>query len=653
MANHKIFFFLSILYLLFTFASLSAQEVIVDNADAGFSIVGAWSTGTSSLDKYSTDYRYAATTADPVSAVCTATFLPTLPLSTVYNVYVWYPQGGNRPTDTQYIVSYAGGTASFTVNQQSGGGDWQGLGAFPFQAGSQGNVKVTNYSQTNGKYAMADAVMFMVQSPDTTDSPQFRGIWIESWSSGIHTPDQVTALIDTARRYNFNAIVPEVRKIGDAFYKSSYEPWAREISPPGYDILSSMLQYAHDTSSGKPYIEVHAWMVTYRDWRTGETTTDTTRHIFFTHPEWFTRTYTDATDASGSMFLDPGIPEVEDYLTEIYLDIVRNYPVDGIHYDYVRYPGSSWGYNSIASTRFHQEYGVAPPTSSSSPVWGIWCQWRRDQVTALVKKVYANAMDINPHLKISGAVFTASTFKTDFTLLTPYTSVFQDWHGWMKEHILDASIPMAYFQDALSAPSTSYRGWASFAVNSSYGRHAYIGPAIYLNDTAGSAAQIDYALNSAKAPGVNLYDYQGTNNASLSNAAVFSMVSSRFFKHRAPVPEMAWKTHPATGILKGHISGTATAPLPYYNGNKVYKSRVIARNLATLSEYTTTSDGTGFYAFLDMPPGNYQVAAYTPPAYTGWVNSLSSAISAGGVTTVDLSFMGNCVPVEKTEYTEE
>jgi uncharacterized lipoprotein YddW (UPF0748 family) len=648
----KVFYLAGIFILILGMAQAFAQDVIIDNADAGFSVVGSWSIGSASTDKYGSDYRYAFTTTLLIAVNCTATFQPTLPLTTVYNVYAWYPQGTNRATDTQYIIQYAGGTTTVNVNQQTGGGDWNLLGAYPFTAGSQGKVKVTNYSQTNGKVAMADALLFSPLAVATTDSPQFRAFWIESWNEGMHTPSQVTAMIDTARRYNFNAVVPEVRKIGDAFYKSSYEPWATEIIPAGFDILSCMLQYAHDTSGGKPYIEVHAWMVTYRDWKTGETTTDSTKHIFFTHPEWFTQTYTGVTAESGSMFLDPGIPEVEDYLTNIYLDIVRNYPIDGIHYDYVRYAGTAWGYNSIASTRFHQEYGYAPPTTSSSPNWGTWCQWRRDQVTALVKKVYANAMEINPKVKITGALITWTPFSNNFTTTAPYASVFQDWHGWMNQHILDASIPMAYFRDTVSTQSTAYRGWADFAVDSSYGRHAYIGPAVYLNDSSASAAQIDYALNSASAPGVNLYDYQVTNNGSLSNAAFFSMVSSRFFKNPAPLPEMSWKTNPTTGILKGHILSTATTPLPYFNGSKVYKARVIAKNLSTLSEYTTTSDGTGFYAFMDLPPGNYQVKAYAPVTYTIQASAPSNAISAGSVITVDLTF-GSLVPVELVEFKAE
>jgi uncharacterized lipoprotein YddW (UPF0748 family) len=141
--------------------------------------------------------------------------------------------------------------------------------------------------------------------------------------------------------------------------------------------------------------------------------------------------------------------------------------------------------------------GMRPTTSSSSPNWKHLGQWRRDQVTALVKTVYANAMEINPKVKITGALITWTPFSSNFTATAPYSSVYQDWHGWMNQHILDASIPMAYFRDTVSTQSTAYRGWTDFAVDSSYGRHAYIGPGIYLNDSPGSAAQIDFALNSA------------------------------------------------------------------------------------------------------------------------------------------------------------
>jgi hypothetical protein len=106
---------------------------------------------------------------------------------------------------------------------------------------------------------------------------------------------------------------------------------------------------------------------------------------------------------------------------------------------------------------------------------------------------------------------------------------------------------------------------------------------------------------------------------------------------------MSWKTSPPPGFLKA-ISSARDNPLPYFNGSKVYKARVIARNLSTLSEYTTTWMAPGSM-LSSTCLGNYQVKAYAQLPILSWLAPLSNAVSAGSVITVDLSF-GSLVPVE-------
>ena len=631
-------------------SNLYAVEIVIDNTSTGFSYFGDWSTGSASSDKYGTDYRYVISTSDYATATENVIWRPTIPTSTSYQVWVWYPQGSNRPIDAQYYIYHDAAVNIFYSNQTIHGGQWCLLGTFRFSAGTTGYIKLTNYSLTNGKAVMADAVRFVTYAPPLMKSGgEFRAYWVYSWGDSMLTPTQCTAMLDTARRFNYNAVLPEVRKIADAYYKSTYEPWASNITPANHDILSTIIQYAHDTSGGKPYLEVHAWMVTYRDWVIGSSVSDMNRHIFKTHPEWFTKSYTGATASGTSMFLDPAIPDVEDYLTNVYLDVVKHYPVDGIHYDYVRYDGSAWGYNSIVSTRFHQEYGYAPPTTSGQAGWSNWCQYRRDAVLALVKKVYAHAMEINPDIKVTGSFVTWSPFDNDFTQTRPYYDVFCDWPRMLKEHTIDAAIPMAYFRDHVSQQSTDFRGWAQFAVNSSYGRHAYIGPGSYLNTTTNNLNQMTYVRNSAHAQGIVNYVYhQMDTTGGASPAVVFSQISTSLYSTATNTPSMLWKSQPATGILKGHVYSTKATPAPYHNGKVVYKSLVVARNESTLSVWTTTTDGTGFYAFIDLPPGNYTITAYTPPGYIKNIGQTGKPIYAGLVTTVDIDFLD--VPVELSQY---
>ena len=127
-------------------------EVILDNAQAGFTASANWSTGTSSTDKYGADYRFRSTQAISDAA----TWAVTLPAAGSYQVYAWWPQGTNRSLTAPYIVYYSGGSQTINVNQQINGGKWNLLTTQSMAAGSN-QVKLSCWT-TLGKVVMADAV---------------------------------------------------------------------------------------------------------------------------------------------------------------------------------------------------------------------------------------------------------------------------------------------------------------------------------------------------------------------------------------------------------------------------------------------------------------------------------------------------------------
>ena len=66
---------------------------------------------------------------------------------------------------------------------------------------------------------------------------------------------------------------------------------------------------------------------------------------------------------SGIYYLDPGNPEVQSYTTLVYTNLLRNYDVDGIHLDQIRYyegDALRWGYNPASVARFNQRFGLDP-----------------------------------------------------------------------------------------------------------------------------------------------------------------------------------------------------------------------------------------------------------------------------------------------------
>ena len=79
-------------------------------------------------------------------------------------------------------------------------------------------------------------------------------------------------------------------------------------------------------------------------------------------------------------------------LFNVFMEVIEKYDVDGIHLDYIRFPSTNYSYDSTSVARFKQETGLTSPYQDPSR----WAQWRRDQVTNFVYKVYDGAMSRKP-----------------------------------------------------------------------------------------------------------------------------------------------------------------------------------------------------------------------------------------------------------------
>jgi len=451
-----------------------------------------------------------------------------------------------------------------------------------------------------------------------------RGAWLDSWGAGFSTEAEVTSVINTLQQYNYNALIFEARKRGDAAYESSYEPKMTSISPPTYDPLADMIAKGHDAG-----IDIHAWLVTYRIASTSEVNAPPIywEHKVGTPDDWIMRNSSGAASDGTNYHFDPGVPGVQDYTCKIVLDIVTHYDVDGINFDYIRYPGNNWGYNNITRQRFYDEYGYWPPTSTSDPNWGTWCGFRRQQITDLVKKCYLEVMAVRPDVQMSICGITWGGI-SNFTTTSAYASVFQDWRKWMQDHIIDLSIPMDYKREHDAAQANDYRDWCDFAIANRYGRQTNIDQGSYLNTISNSLIQLNYALGHG-ADGVSTYDYWSTNNEGAPKETFYNAVKTNIFTSYVAPPDMPWKSAPTTGIIFGTVTD-ATDPNDAIYQDWIYKATVQVTGPVTQS---TQTDATGTFGFLDLPPGTYTVtcskAGFVTRAYT------TQVILAGDVLRED------------------
>lgn len=89
-----------------------------------------------------------------------AQWIPEIPSSGKYAVYVSYKTLPNSTRDARYTVRHKGGLTDFSVNQNMGGGTWIYLGHFEFEKGKENKqgVFLTNFSSENDRVITADAV---------------------------------------------------------------------------------------------------------------------------------------------------------------------------------------------------------------------------------------------------------------------------------------------------------------------------------------------------------------------------------------------------------------------------------------------------------------------------------------------------------------
>jgi len=430
--------------------------------------------------------------------------------------------------------------------------------------------------------------------PPPPQRPMLRGIWADSWGNGILSREQCKELVDTVRASNLNAIFPEVRKVGDAYYLKGFEPRATNIKEDkDFDPLQYLIDLCHDTSDGKHYIEVHAWCVTFRLWRK-QLGDPPPGHLFAKHPETVMLTSDGKDNADSTMFADPGHPMTEDWTVRVFRNLAEKYDIDGIHHDYVRYPEyeGEWGYNKVSLERFRKRTGFKGIPAGDNPMWQAW---RRRQVVNTARRVYAEVTEVNPDCLISASTLNwgLETDPWKWRTGTPRTKALQDWVRLMEEGALDMNCLMNYSRH--KTQPERFPNYTDLALRTRSDRHAIIGPGIYLNTVEDGFEQIRIAIEKG-ADGVMMYSWNGwSKDKDISRKQFFQKLKKEIFPEPVSFPPRPWKQDPVYGSVIGQITDQSDKWL----------DGVVVILDGTKPQIT---DGTGFYSFFRVDPGEHTVA---------------------------------------------
>lgn len=266
-------------------------------------------------------------------------------------------------------------------------------------------------------------------APDAGTPPA--GEWRAAWISYIELQGMdytsaeafragAAAMMDRCAGLGLNTVIVQVRPFGDALYPSALFPWSHICTgvqgvSPGFDPLDILLTEAHSRG-----LSFEGWINPYRLQASPSSPgTLAADNLANTRPDWVAA-------AGGGLYLNPAIPEAAAYVVEGVAELVRTYPVDGVHFDDYFYPTTD---PAIDAARF--------AASGAADL----AEWRRQNVTALVKAAHDAVKAADPTLRFG----VSPQGNPDNDMSQQYSDV----RGWLaagsEDAVVDYLCPQLYW----------------------------------------------------------------------------------------------------------------------------------------------------------------------------------------------------------------
>jgi uncharacterized lipoprotein YddW (UPF0748 family) len=504
-------------------------------------------------------------------------------------------------------------------------------------------------------------------------SPRWRALVVDTFNSRLGSPDDISTVVARASATHVNLLYVQVRRRGDAFYLDGSEPLPEGVAiEGGFDPLGDLIAKARAAG-----LEVHALLTLGPVWHLSTAPADP-RHVFTRHgfqngravegaENWLTRTLQpdgNGTSMEGYRFgndywLDFGHPAAAAYVVDLVTRLVQRYPVDGVHLDALHYPeapagSASIGYNAVAVARYQARTG-APGLPGQDD--GRWSEWRREQITALTRRLTVSALAVRPALVVSVSGVATGAAPGDPRGTVAYARTFQDWFRWAADGSVDVVVPQVYRAEHLPATADEFSAWMAWLQGAPRVRPLVIALGAYLNSLEGLLRQSRTALAaSGDNGGLALFSLAANNAPVVTNPLSspagrdtpqrpFEDVASALrtgrttsgqlvdqaqaagiFASTVPRPPTPWKD--TAGYVLGTVEDGSGAPV---DGAQV---RLDAAGVPA-GPADIVTDGSGVFATPAVTPGTYRLQVVSP-AGGAYTSDCTVDVSARGVARLTL-----------------
>lgn len=259
---------------------------------------------------------------------------------------------------------------------------------------------------------------------------EIRGVWIsyidlQNILKGTTKKEfeaNMDEVISNMKLLDLNTAIVQVRAFADAIYSSDYYQWSTNcVNSKGkiidFDPLKIMVDKFH-----KSGIRIEAWVNPYRI----KSTESKVELIKEPIKGWIESGSPNIVETKSGLFLDPASSEVQKLIVSGITEIVKNYDVDGIHFDDYFYPDSG----SFDDGEYNSYIANGGKLTKAD--------WRRENVNTLVKGVYSAIKKVD-----SSVVFGISP---QGNLKNNYDAQYIDVEKWIEnDGYVDYICPQIYY----------------------------------------------------------------------------------------------------------------------------------------------------------------------------------------------------------------
>ncbi|MBD3385984.1 family 10 glycosylhydrolase [candidate division KSB1 bacterium] len=277
--------------------------------------------------------------------------------------------------------------------------------------------------------------VFFVPLSCRSQESELRGVWVAWAGSNVPSKAQIIEIMDDVAAHNMNTVYVDVWRFGYPYFRSKVFHdltglWTDPALEQGRDLLAEFIAEGHRNG-----LHVEAWLE--YGFVACQGNID---HLYRVHPEWFAKKRNGSVLFNGPYqyrWLSHCNPQAQQFLTDLCLEIIENYDVDGIELDRIRYPELDCGYDSATVHLFKSEHNGNPPPQT---IYNRdWMRWRADKLTEYVAAVYDTIKSVRPEVFVSNAPIVYSY---------GYDNFCQDWRPWINEGHLDFVSPQVYRSSA-------------------------------------------------------------------------------------------------------------------------------------------------------------------------------------------------------------